>query len=84
MRRILYGFEVIIISCTNLRGMQMSKKWKRKRKFEWCLKMKQKILGVIKVSGLCRLCYGSKDPRGLKKYPADLTEFLENLWGLLC
>ena len=45
------------------------------------LENETKILGVIKVSGLS---YGSKDPRGLKKYPADLTEFLENLRGLLC
>ena len=28
--------------------------------------------------------YESKNPRGLKKYLANLTEFLENPKGLLC
>ena len=43
--------------------------------------IKQKILGVIKVSGEV---IGSKNPRGLKNYLANLTEFLENPRGLLC
>ena len=46
MKRTLYDFEVIVISCTNLRGMQMSNKWKRKRKFEWCFENETKNPGA--------------------------------------
>ena len=51
----------------NPRGMQMSKNGYGRENPNGALKIKQKILGVIKVSGE----YGSKTPRGLKKYLAN-------------
>ena len=52
------------------KGMQMSKN-EHGRESEWCFENKAKIMGVSKVG------------EGLKKYLANLTEFIENPRGLL-